>query len=69
MKKIITICALLLTLGTLLVGCTPEKQEPENTENKQSGSPAINYEIPDEVEKIYDKNNNRGGRYHYYNAL
>ena len=52
MKKIITICALLLTLGTLLVGCTPEKQEPENTENKQSGSPAINYEIPDEVEKI-----------------
>ena len=50
MKKIITICALLLTLGTLLVGGTPEKQEPENTENKQSGSPAINYEIPDEVE-------------------
>jgi len=50
MKKIITICALLLTLGTLLMGCTPEKQEPENTENKQSGSSAINYEIPDEVE-------------------
>ena len=50
MKKIITICALLLTLGTLLMGCTPEKQEQENTENKQSGSSAINYEIPDEVE-------------------
>jgi len=32
------------------MGCTPEKQEPENTENKQSGSSAINYEIPDEVE-------------------
>lgn len=50
MKKIIMICVFLLALGTLFVGCTPEKQEPENTESEQSGSPAINYEIPDEVE-------------------
>ena len=53
MKKIIMICVFLLALGTLFVGCTPEKQEPENTESEQSGSPAINYEIPDEV-KDYD---------------
>ena len=50
MKKSISRCAILLTIGTLRVGCTPEKQETENTENKQSGSPAINYEMPDEVE-------------------
>ena len=53
MKKIIMICVFLLELGTLFVGCTPEKQEPENTESEQSGSPAINYELPDEV-KDYD---------------
>lgn len=49
MKKIIMICVFLLALGTLFVGCTPEKQESENTESEQSGSPAINYELPDEV--------------------
>ena len=50
MKKFFMICSLLLLMGTLLAGCTPEEKEPDNTESGQSNSPAINYEISDEVE-------------------
>ncbi len=48
MKKIILICLLLLSLGTLFAGCTPEEKEPDDTKG-QSGAPNINYEIPDKV--------------------
>ena len=48
MKKIILICLLLLSLGTLFAGCTPEEKKPDDTK-EQSGAPNINYEIPDKA--------------------
>ena len=52
MKKIIRIGWLLLSLGTLFAGCTPEEKKPDDTK-EQSGAPNINYEIPDKA-KDYD---------------
>ena len=52
MKKIILICLLLLSLGTLFAGCTPEEKKPDDTKG-QSGAQNINYEIPDKA-KDYD---------------
>lgn len=51
MKKIILICLLLLSLGTLFAGCTRRKKAGRYKE--QSGAPNINYEIPDKA-KDYD---------------
>lgn len=44
--------SVLLFVGLLFIGCTPKENKSDETQ-EQSGSPIIDYEVPDKV-KDYD---------------
>ncbi len=44
--------SVLLFVGLLFTGCTPKENKSDETQ-EQSGSPIIDYEVPDKV-KDYD---------------
>ena len=52
MKKVWKIFSVLLLVGLLFTGCTRGENKSDETQ-EQSGSPIIDYEVPDKV-KDYD---------------
>ncbi len=52
MKKVWKMFSVLLFVGLLFAGCTPKENKSDETQ-EQSGSPIIDYEVPDKV-KDYD---------------
>ena len=52
MKKVWKMFSVLLFVGLLFTGCTPKENKSDETQ-EQSGSPIIDYEVPDKV-KDYD---------------
>ena len=52
MKNVWKMFSVLLLIGLLFTGCTPKENKLDETQ-EQSGSPIIDYEVPDKV-KDYD---------------
>lgn len=52
MKNVWKMFSVLLLIGLLFTGCTPKEDKAHETQ-EQSGSPIIDYEVPDKV-KDYD---------------
>ena len=49
MKKFIVICLVLFIVGMTFTGCTLKRKNADDAP-KQSGAPAIGYEVPDKAQ-------------------
>lgn len=48
MKKVWKMFSVLFLVGLLFTGCTPKEDKADETQ-EQSGTPIIDYEVPDKV--------------------